>query len=407
MKNQDKFFISAWNRSAFNKAPEEKIADWHDLGLTVAMAHYTDAERPKVKKLLDLADEKGMKLILGDERAYWKNLTNNGEEKYRSDMTAAIEEFGHHPATFGFYIGDEPDAPDFDDAMLATRINNELAPHLTAYLNLLPWFNWIGERMGTKEYAPYLDRVVKEGNCTLVSYDCYTQMYEGKVGYDVYFNNLREHYLASKRNNVPFINIVLSSGHFDYRCPSKDDMWWQLNSSVAHGAKGISWFLIDMDIIHHNYRNLPINQLGERTEQFAWLSEVNRIFQKYCGKVINTLTIDKCYHLCEAYGGMPLFEPFGNLLGVESRGNVPLIVSDFYNEQGEHFFMVCNNTPEKSANISIRVKAGVKLTRCNIDNTFMEIPALADPVGAQFNTPGQSYNFFLSPGQLALLKENT
>jgi hypothetical protein len=37
----------------------------------------------------------------------------------------------------------------------------------------------------------------------------------------------------------------------------------------------------------------------------------------------------------------------------------------------------------------------------------MDIPALADPIGEQFNTPGQSYNFFLSPGQLALLKENT
>ena len=405
MTKQDKFFISAWNRSVFNKTPEEKISDWYDLGLTVAMAHFTAADKPKVHRLLDLAGERGMMLILGDERAYWKNLTKNGEEKYRADMREAIEEFGSHPATFGFYIGDEPDAPDFDDAMLATKINNEMAPHLTAYVNLLPWFSWIGERMGTKEYAPYLDRVVKEGNCTLLSYDCYTQMYEGKVGYHTYFNNLREYYLASRRNNVPFVNVVLSSGHFDYRCPSKDDMWWQLNTSVAHGAKGISWFLIDMDIIHHNYRNMPINQLGERTEQFAWLSEVNRIFQKYCGKVINTLTIDKCYHVCEAYGGMPLFEPFGNLLGVESRDNIPLIVSDFYNDEGEHFYMICNNCPEKSANVSIRVKAGVNMTRCNIDNSFMPIPALADPIGAQFNVPGQSYNFFISPGQLVLLRE--
>ena len=63
MKRQDNFFISAWNRSAFNKSPEEKIADWYDLGLTVAMAHYTEEDRPKVKRLLDLADEKGMKLI--------------------------------------------------------------------------------------------------------------------------------------------------------------------------------------------------------------------------------------------------------------------------------------------------------------------------------------------------------
>lgn len=371
------------------------------------MAHYTLAEKHKVGELFDLAEERGMQLILGDERANWRNLTKNGEEKYRADMADAIAEFGSHPATFGFYIGDEPNAPDFDGAMLATKINNEMAPYLTEYINLLSWFDWIGPRMGTDAYAPYLDRVVNEGACTLLSYDCYTQMYEGKTGYDVYFNNLREYYLASKRHNLPFINIVLVSGHFDYRCPSKNDMWWQLNSSVAHGAKGISRFIIEMDRVHQNYRDLPINLLGERTEQYAWLSKVNRTFQKYCGKVINTLTIDKCYHVCEAYGNMPLFEPFKNLLGVESKGNIPLIVSDFYNDMGEHFYMVCNNNPEKSANVSLRVKAGVTFTICNIDNTFMPITALADPIGAQFNTPGQSYNFFLSPGQLAMLKEET
>ena len=406
MYKQDKFFISAWTRSSFDKSPDEKLADWYDLGLTVGMMHFKDEDKPKVKKMLDLAHEKGMKLILCDSRADWKTLTAVGEEKYRIGLADAIAEFGSHPATFGFYIGDEPNAPDFDDAMLAVKINNEMAPHLKAYINLLPWFDWISETMGTKEYAPYLDRVVNEGNCTLYSYDCYVQMYDDKRGYDDYFNNLREYYLASKRNNVPFVNVVLSSGHFDYRCPSKDDMWWQLNTSVAHGAKGISWFLIDMDIIHHNYRNMPINQLGERTEQFAWLSEVNRLFMKYCGKVINTLTIDKCYHVCKAYGGMPLFEPFANLLSVESRNDIPLIVSDFYNDSGEHFYMICNNSPEDNAYISIRVKEGVRLTRCNIDNTVTEISVLTDPIGEQFNVPGHSYSFFLSPGQLALLKEN-
>ena len=324
MEYTKNFTLSAWSCHGIDKSCEEKIKEWHDLGLTVMIAYSNINNWAQTHALLDEAEKYGMKLIIQDWEANVDNLIVCGEEHYRESMAKLIEEFGSHPATFGFYVTDEPDADNIEATLRACAINEELAPHLTAYINLLPWFDWIAERMGAEAYGPYLDRVVKEGKVKLLSYDCYTQAYADKVGYNDYFNNLREHYLASKRHGLPFWNVVLCTGHYDYKCPTKDDLIWQLNTSVAHGAKGVSWFIID-EPDGHNYRNAPINIMGERTPEYYVLSEVNRTFNAYHGKVFSELTIDNCYHVCKAYGGMPLFQPFACVTEIESRNSLPLI----------------------------------------------------------------------------------
>ncbi|MBQ9748972.1 MAG: hypothetical protein IJV87_00140 [Clostridia bacterium] len=411
MEYNKKFTISGWSCRAWssyglNRSPAEVVKEWHDLGLTLMIAYSDSKDWSRTHALLDEAHKHGMKLIIQDWGANVDNLIVNGEEHYRESMKKLVDEFGSHPATFGFYVTDEPHVDNLEDTLKACRINNELAPHLTAYMNLLPWFDWIAERMGTKEYAPYLDKVVKEGELKLLSYDCYTQMYANKVGYNDYFNNLREQSLASKRNNVPFYNIVLCTGHYDYMCPTKDDLLWQLNTSVAHGAKGVSWFIIDTPD-EHNYRNAPINLLGERTSEYYTLGEVNRTFNEYHGRVFAALTLDECYHVCESYGGMPLFEPFGCVLNVESRGNVPLIASGYHNDEGERFFAICNNTTDTTTCVSLTIKEGTEILKCRCGNTFGRPDSLTDPVGERENKVGntKTYTFFLSAGQLMLFKE--
>lgn len=411
MEYNKNFTISGWSCRAWNRCgkdiePAEMIREWYELGLTLMIAYSDSNDWARTHALLDEAQKCGMQLIIQDWGANVDNLIINGEDRYRESMKKLVDEFGSHPATFGFYVTDEPHVDNLEDTLKACRINNELAPHLTAYVNLLPWFDWIAERMGTKAYGPYLDRVVKEGELKLLSYDCYAQMYENKVGYNDYFNNLREQSLASKRNNVPFHNIVLCTGHYDYMCPTKDDLLWQLNTSVAHGAKGVSWFLLD-NPDEHNYRNSPINLLGERTPEYYTLSEVNRIFNEYHGKVFATLTHDESYHVCKAYGGVSLFEPFGCVLEIESRGNVPLIVSGYHNDEGERFFAICNNTTDTTTCVTLTIKEGVEILKCRCGNTFGRPDSLTDPVGERENKVGntKTYTFFMSAGQLVLFKE--
>ena len=210
-----KYPICFWNTNSLENCVPNLVETWHDLGITIAMSPtYKRDDKYKMLKILDEAQDFGIRVILCDYRTHWNVLARNGQDEYRRHAEEAHEDYGHHPAVYGFFIGDEPEAHQIDDALCAMRIHQEINPELTAYLNLLPWFDWIGERMGTDALAPYLDRVKNEGKAKLLSYDCYTQMWDGERGYDDYFNNLREYYLATKRLNIPYWNIVLATGHY-------------------------------------------------------------------------------------------------------------------------------------------------------------------------------------------------
>ncbi len=402
-----KYPISFWSNVNMQSMVPDAPGMWRDLGITLAMSPgYSAADKEDVIKLLDRCAELDIKVIMRDYRTHWRNLTKLSEAGYRTLFQQVLDDFGSHPAVYGFFAGDEPDAKDTADAFSALRVQGEMAPHLVAYLNLLPWFTWLAYRFGTSNLADYLDRVVSEGHAKLLSYDCYAQMQDEFNGLDIYFENLREYYLAAKRLDVPFFNIALSCGHYRYRCPSKNDLQWQLGTSVAHGAAGVSWYVIQLTGINDNYRNAPINQMGERTQAFTDMSEVNRGFNNYCGEIVAGLKIDTCYHVGKAYGGMPLFEPFGNVLEVESNDDVPLIFSRFYDKEGKTYYIVCCNSPEETTYVSITMKTGFNLLRCDYGNTFRNIGTHTDPIGAKDVQMGQTAGIWLSPGQIALLKED-
>jgi hypothetical protein len=402
-----KYPISFWSNISMHQLVPDAPGMWRDLGITLAMSpSYSAGDKGEVIKLLNRSAELDIKVIMRDYRTHWRNLTKLGEKGYRELFQQVLDDYGSNAAVYGFFAGDEPDTTSAPDAFAALRIQGEMAPQLTAYLNLLPWFSWLAPRFGTSNLSDYLDRVVSEGNAKLLSYDCYAQMQSEFDGLDVYFENLKGYYLATKRLGVPFFNIALSCGHYRYRCPTKDDLQWQLGTSVAHGAAGVSWYVIQTPGINDNYRNAPINQLGERTQAFTDMSEVNRVFNNYCGEIITELKIDTCYHVGKAYGGMPLFEPFGNVLEVESNDDVPLIFSRFHDKAGKTYYIVCCNSPVETTYVSITMKTGLNLMRCNYGNRFSSIGAHTDPIGEKDVQEGQTAGIWLSPGQIALLKED-
>ena len=401
-----KYPISFWSTVSMQNMVPDTPDMWKDLGITLAMSpHYNAEDKDAVLALLDRSDELGIRVIMRDYRTHWRTLTKLGEEGYAAVFREALEDYGNHPAVYGFFTGDEPSADESKNAFKALRIQGELAPHLTAYINLLPWFSWIAPRIGASSLSEYLDRVVREGKPKLLSYDCYAQMQTEFDGLDAYFENLKEYYLAFKRHGIPFMNIALSCGHYRYRCPTKNDLQWQLGTSVAHGAGAVAWYMIQLTGMHDNYREPPINQLGERTQTFTDLSEVNRLFHNYCGDIVSELTIDTCYHVGKAYGGMPLFEPFGNVLEVESNDDVPLIFSRFFDKQGQVYYMICCNSPVETTYVSIKLKTGFTLLRCDYGNRFRTVSVHTDPIGEKDVQRGQTAGLWVSPGQIILLKE--
>lgn len=406
----DQYPISFWNVAHMDKVentPAQRVKDWKDLGITLAMSpQFTIDYKEMAKEYLDECEKAGIKLILSDRRTHWNYLKAHGEDAYRRALREALADFDRHPALFGFYVGDEPDADNVPFAKTALRIQAEEAPHLIGYLNLLPWFDWIKERIGAESLSEYLDDIVANGNAQLLSYDFYAHMQEdGDRRFDMYFENIYGYTKAFKRTGVPFMSIVLSGSHSTegahYRVPTKDDLQWQLGSCVAMGAASVSWYVIDPcgmyeDCGHlYDYRSLPINALGERTEYYARLSEVNRTFLKHMGDVMHRLTIDECYHAGKYYGGVPAFRPFAKV--VEVQTDTPLIVSRFHDEEGNEYYLFCCNAVDSAAFVYATFAPGTKLSHCAWGNRFV-------PTGTIEEENGVRVNFPLYPGQLHLLR---
>ena len=383
--------------------PQKRVAEWRDLGITLAMLNNsTPDQKDLVLEFLDECEKNGIKLIIRDIRTHWDVYKELGADGYKETFKTVLSDFGNHPAIYGFYIGDEPRTDDYLVALECNRIQLELAPQFNPYINFLPWVDGTRNNMNFDSIEEYLDYAITYGESKLISYDCYRPFQEKTDSYwDDYFSNLNAYAKATIKHRTPFMNIVLSAGHScdeaHYRCPNKDEMRWLLGTSVATGAASVSWYVIEpVGVFEYNYRNLPINRFGERTEEFNWLSEVNREFLARMGDVMHSLNIEEFYHVKKSYGGADIFKPFGKLK--KTSGKQSLIVSRFSDSEGGEYYMVCLNSMTECDSITLTFEKGTEIEVCVWGNEFKQVNKLVDEAGYTY------VNFRLEPGGLKLFK---
>jgi len=392
--------IGFWNYVSIDKQDASAVHDWIDAGVTLTMGpDYGDGPE-EVSRMLDILDtcqEAGIRIILCDRRSCWSALQARGEDGYRAGMEQALRQLGDHPAVFGFHVGDEPGTADFPAACRAVRIQKEMAPHLVPFLNLLPWYAGVEDRVGRARWCDYLDDYVREAAPDLLCYDCYSQMNPGTQGWDMYFRNLREYQEAAERRGIPFWTTLLSVGHFNYRCPQENDIRWQVNTALAHGAQGLLWFFFYMREPHQNYRISPIDEHYERTETYEWLSRVNRTFLKTTAPVISELWLQRVRHVGTAWGGVPLLDEGGLIVRAHSGGATPLIVSEFKHRHGADYVMMVNNSQTDSTYATIQVR-GRRPRLHQVGWLHKETPVGRTEV--DFAVAGE----WLAPGQMVLYR---
>ncbi|MBO5645756.1 MAG: hypothetical protein J6S59_01440 [Clostridia bacterium] len=402
----DRYPISCWTYFPLSEAWPELARDFRDLGFTNPMTPvFSEGDDPAVmRRLLDDFVAEGLQVILYDNRVTAHSLKGADDALIREKFARSLADFGDHPAVMGFYVGDEPDAPDADLFFRVARIQREMAPNLMPFLNLLPWFDWIGPRMGTDAYAPYLDRAATEGNLAQIGYDCYTQMWEGDSGYNVYFNNLREMRDAARRHNIPFCNTLLCTGHYNYACPNRDDIRWQISTTAALGAKALTYFYPVGIGSGDNYREFPINAFKERSASYNALSEENRLFLARHAELLLRLDCEKSEFTKKAYGGLSLFAPDDGLTAVYNAKELNMLVSTFRDADGCRYRAVVNMDREKNIEAKLSFAPGIRVSRLHWGKTWVDCSGNRGAVGAR-SLDGASVSMWLAPGQMEIFRE--
>jgi len=410
-----KYPIGFWSYTNLNEhAPymdEAEVEEWADAGFTVPQSPSFDPKKPAqvrhMRRLLDWAHARGMKLILCDPRGSARWEERDGKlvvpTDYADGVRAAVAQFGDHPALFGFHVGDEPDAPMKDAFFACYRIQKEVAPRLHPFANLLPYFPGIEARAGADTWPNYLDEYCRESRADLICYDCYTQMWSGTRGWDHYFENLRLYREASLRNGVPFWNTALSVGHFAYRCPSYDDLRWQLNTTMASGAHGLMWFFYYMRQPHSNYRLSPVDEHWNRTQTYDDLRRIQKTFHRFYGDLFNRIVCTRVMFTGKAYGGGEAFRP-GPLVSRVSPADAPALVSEFTDERGRRYVMLVNLDIAESRQIALTFPGEkVKVFSWNWQGKEQEGGAYSHS-GSRRDAEGLTIDHFLAPGQEAVYR---
>ncbi len=418
MKQRSCFPIGFWNYTSIddpvNRDAGRCVRDWSEAGMTLTMGPNYGSRPADVKRMraiLDAAAESDIRVILSHHAGYWRHLTKNGESSFRRDFSKAVKDLGRHSAVFGFHVGDEPGTAEFGNACKAQSLQKELAPSLKPFLNLLPMYQGIASRIGYKSWDRYLDDYIAAARPPLLCYDCYTQMNPesdgdaaGYWGWQMYFDNLWTYWQAARRHKLDYWTTLLSVGHFRYRCPTEDDLRWQLNTALAGGAKGILWFFFYMREPHDNYRVAPIDEHWERTETYVWLSRVCRTFLNSHAPVLLESELISSSHVGRKWGPWPAFDGSGRVTEARSSTGTPLIVSLFKHASGSEYLAVVNNSQAASTQAEL-VVTGNRPNLHRVGWQAAERP-LVDSVGqgAEYGADYIKLARWLAPGQMELFR---
>ncbi|MHB8863065.1 MAG: hypothetical protein ACYC6N_11715 [Pirellulaceae bacterium] len=311
-------------------------------------------------KSLDAVAAAGLKAIVSE------GATHVGDDK--ADRTAQqvleeirplVEQTVAHPATFGYYLRDEPNARMFPALARYAAAYRQTAPQTRPYINLFPNYA-SAQQLGTETYQEHLEQYITTVQPPFVSYDHYALMEDGSLR-GGYFTNLEAVRSAALAHNLPFWNIVLSNAHFTYAEPSPAGLRFQAYTTLAYGGRGISYFTY-VSPNSGNYRLAPIDQFGNKTPTWEMLRNVNLQIHALAPTMITLKSVGVFHHPdvpegCRALADSPYV--------AEITGSGRFVVGEFTGPDETPFVMVVNKDLHESTSFGVRFKPAGKIFQTN------------------------------------------
>jgi hypothetical protein len=418
------FPIGSWVCDDWSLPVDEMVNTWVELGFTLTLSPRFDdtpEDHQRVRRMLDLAQQRGIQLILCDSRTRaprsdWSEFARPIDlpADHRARAAAAVADYADHPAVWGFYVEDEPLAGGLGAVAEACRIIRDLTDQAEPYINLLPDHvmspdgpKWrIEEQVGFKDFDRYLDHVVKTTGNGMLSYDCYSQMSPVWGGIDQYFRNLAKYQAAALRNDVEFWLITLAAGHWMYRAPSPTEMGWQFYTALAYGVSGIHYFYyrargncLNSATLPPSY-GAPIDELGQHGPLYQQLRRQHHQFCTQWENVYRRCRVKRTTHWPEAPNGATSFDGTGVVINIKERAHVAwygstspsLVVGEFEDENSVPHVILANNGTTDSVAFEATFK-GSKVCMVNGISNLSEVGSdtSCGVVVEGFIQPGQAY----------------
>jgi|GEM_PF-124231 len=276
----------------FGGPPPEKLnynsmRDVANAGINVLIPG-NGVESPKpILKMLDLAEQIGIKIIPIDLRFFAANTNKNiSDKKFISKIASEIvKDYSNQYALLAYGICDEPKSDKFPMLRMSTDIFRKLDPAHPALINLFPSYGSPAQ-LGFADFRDYVHNFIETVQPSVLSYDHYPlRETETETGWHKDLEIVRD---EAQKAGIPFWIFIQSEGIKNYlRVPTRAEIMWQANTALAYGARGILWFCywtppvtkLDGKITEVHYSAM-IDKNGKRTQVYDFVREENLFLRK-------------------------------------------------------------------------------------------------------------------------------
>jgi hypothetical protein len=257
-----------------------------DVGVNIDIAFFSNAD--SIAKALDIAEKAGIKLMISCP-------------ELKNDPENTAKRFKNHPALEGYYLGDEPGRPLFEElGELNKRLKSADDIHYS-FVNLYPDINSNRSKFGTKDYKEYVDVFDSIFPAPYLSFDFYPVV-DGGI-HPRWYENMEFYMKKYRDDGRPFWAFALTTSYLAYSDdtpqPSLNDFYQlyktyqpektfvhdiptlaelrlQIFVNLAYGAQGIEYWSF------RGYGS-PLDTEGKRTVVYDRLQKISNEIQNYSG----------------------------------------------------------------------------------------------------------------------------
>ena len=263
-------------------------------------------EADQVLRHLDDAEKADVKLFITDKTAQKGRLDENFEKNLEENR----KRYASKRSFLGWLVKDEPGSKMFGDLKERCERLSKIDEKAELYVNLLPTYspgfmledgyvveNAVWEKCDPIAYEKYVSDYLKQIKPKFLSYDFYP-FDNGESGVSVlpdYFYQLSVAMRAAANEGIPCIPFVQACKFNKWsRNPTREERLWQINTTLAYGAKGIQYFTLwaPVNNDYENFEGYPIGAKGELGKEYAdvkafnaWIKKIGEKLKKlaFCG----------------------------------------------------------------------------------------------------------------------------
>ena len=286
LKSRGVIPIMSWGGISQSEVSADSYKKLKEVGVNIDISFFSNADA--IAMALDAAAKAGIKLMISCP-------------ELKADPEKTAERFKNHPALEGYYLGDEPGKPQFQDlADWAKRLKAIDKKHYS-FVNLFPNINSNQNKFGTKDYKEYIQTFDNLFPAPYLSFDFYPVV-DGAV-HPRWYENLEFFAANYKNEGRPFWAFALTTSYLAYSedsgqptlndfyqlyqtyrpekvfvhdIPTLGELRLQVYANLAYGAQGIEYW---------SFRGFgsPLDAQGKRTVVFDRLQKVSHEIQNLSG----------------------------------------------------------------------------------------------------------------------------